>query len=88
MAYTNPQGFKQCENKGDAEPHQTAAHLLVGTGGRITAFFHSQGLHRCISPAVLVMMFLMLPLFMFAMYEKHGQPLEVILKNYGYQCVF
>ena len=35
------------------------------------------------SPAVLVMMFLMLPLFMFAMYEKHGQPLEVILKNYA-----
>ncbi len=34
------------------------------------------------SPAVLVMMFLMLPPFMFAMYEKHGQPLEVILKNY------
>lgn len=34
------------------------------------------------SPAVLVMMFLMLPLFMFAMYEKHGQPLEVILRNY------
>ncbi len=34
------------------------------------------------SPAVLVMMFLMLPLFMFAMYEKHSQPLEVILKNY------
>lgn len=34
------------------------------------------------SPAVLLMMFLMLPLFMFAMYEKHGQPLEVILKNY------
>lgn len=34
------------------------------------------------SPAVLLMMFLMLPLFLFAMYEKHGQPLEVILKNY------
>lgn len=34
------------------------------------------------SPAVLVMMFLMLPLFLLAMYEKHGQPLEVILKNY------
>jgi len=34
------------------------------------------------SPAVLVMMFFMFPLFMFAMYEKHGQPLEVILKNY------
>lgn len=36
-----------------------------------------------VSPAVLVMMFLMLPLFMLAMYEKHGQPLEVILKNYA-----
>ncbi len=24
----------------------------------------------------------MLPLFMFAIYEKHGQPLEVILKHY------
>ena len=35
-----------------------------------------------ISPAVLVMMLFMLPLFMFAMYEKHGQPLEVMLKNY------
>lgn len=34
------------------------------------------------SPAVLVMILLMLPLFMFAMYEKHGQPLEVMLKNY------
>ena len=34
------------------------------------------------SPAVLVMMLLVFPLFMFAMYEKHGQPLEVILKNY------
>ena len=34
------------------------------------------------SPAVLVMMLFMFPLFMFAMYEKHGQPLEVVLKNY------
>ena len=30
----------------------------------------------------LVMIFSMLPFFMFAMYEKHGQPLEVILKHY------
>jgi len=34
------------------------------------------------SVASLVMIFSMLPFFMFAMYEKHGQPLEVILKNY------
>ncbi|WP_249030188.1 PrgI family protein [Tannockella kyphosi] len=34
------------------------------------------------STAVLLMMFVMFPMFMFAMYEKHNQPLEVILKNY------
>ena len=34
------------------------------------------------SGASLLMIFSMLPLFMFAMYEKHGQPLEVILKHY------
>lgn len=34
------------------------------------------------SLASLVMIFSMLPFFMFAMYEKHGQPLEIILKNY------
>ena len=34
------------------------------------------------SLATLVMIFVMLPFFMFAMYEKHGQPMEVILKHY------
>lgn len=34
------------------------------------------------SGASLLMIFSMLPLFMFAMYEKHGQPLEVIAKHY------
>ena len=34
------------------------------------------------SLATLVMIFIMLPFFMFAMYEKHGQPMEVILKHY------
>lgn len=34
------------------------------------------------SLASLVMIFSMLHFFMFAMYEKHGQPLEVILKHY------
>ena len=34
------------------------------------------------SLASLVMIFSMLPFFMFAMYEKHGLPLEVILKHY------
>ena len=34
------------------------------------------------SAASLLMIFSMLPLFMFALYEKHGQPLEIILKHY------
>ena len=34
------------------------------------------------SVGVLLMMFAMFPMFMLAMYEKHNQPLEVILKNY------
>ena len=34
------------------------------------------------SSSTLMMIFAMLPLFMLAIYEKHGQPLEVILKHY------
>lgn len=33
------------------------------------------------STAAFVMILVMLPCFMFAMYEKHGQPLETVLKN-------
>ena len=33
------------------------------------------------SASSLLMIFSMLPLFMFALYEKHGQPLEVILRH-------
>jgi len=34
------------------------------------------------SAAVLIMMGLMLPLFFLAMYERDGQPAEVVLKNF------
>ncbi len=34
------------------------------------------------SSSTLMMIFTMLPFFMFALYEKHGQPLEIILKHY------
>ncbi|WP_195612501.1 PrgI family protein [[Clostridium] symbiosum] len=33
------------------------------------------------SAAAMLMVLAMLPFFMFAMYERHGQPLEVVLKN-------
>ncbi len=35
-----------------------------------------------LSNAVLLMMVAMFPFFMFGMYERNGQPLEVILKHY------
>ena len=34
------------------------------------------------SLASMVMIISMLPFFMFAMFEKHGQPLEIILQNF------
>ena len=37
------------------------------------------------SPATLLMILVMLPFFLFAMYEHNGQPLEVYLKNM-YEC--
>ena len=35
-----------------------------------------------INVAVMVMMVVMMPLFFFAMYEKNGRPLEVILSHF------
>ena len=33
------------------------------------------------SPAAMVMMVVMIPAMLFAMYEKNGQPLEVVIRN-------
>ena len=35
-----------------------------------------------VSMAATLMIVIMLPFFMFAMFERHGQPLEVLLKHY------
>ena len=50
-----------------------AAALLVG----LPLFFLLTGT----SLAAFVMILVMLPCFLFAMYEKHGQPLETLIKN-------
>ena len=39
------------------------------------------------SPAVMVMMLVMIPAMLFAMYEKNGQPLEVIIRNIIRVCI-
>lgn len=54
-----------------------SAALAVG----LPPFFILKG-YIGTSPAVLIMMLFMLPLFLLGMYERHGQPLEVVLKNY------
>ena len=35
-----------------------------------------------VSPSVLLMMLLMLPFFLLAMFERHGQPLEVLIRHF------
>ena len=39
-----------------------------------------------VSPAAMVMMLVMIPAMLFAMYEKNGQPLEVIIRNIVRVC--
>mgnify|MGYP002587465712 CR=1 FL=1 len=51
--------------------------LLVG----LPVFFLIKG-HVSSSTATLLMVLVMLPFFMFAIYEQHGQPLEVLLQHY------
>ena len=53
-----------------------AAALITG----LPLFFLLKG-SAGTSLAAFVMILVMLPCFLFAMYEKHGQPLETVLKN-------
>ena len=50
---------------------------LVG----VPLFFLTKGTIG-VSMAAALMIIVMLPFFMFAMFERHGQPLEVLLKHY------
>lgn len=53
-----------------------AAALIVG----LPLFFLLKG-STGTSLAAFAMILVMLPCFLFAMYEKHGQPLETVIKN-------
>ena len=50
---------------------------LVG----VPVFFLAKGIIG-VSMAAALMIVIMLPFFMFAMFERNGQPLEVLLKHY------
>ena len=68
-------------NKGRFQSHEATAYLLCGallTG--LPLFFLLKG-NTGTSLAAFVMILVMLPCFLLAMYEKHGQPLETLIKN-------
>ena len=53
-----------------------SAALVIG----LPIFFLTKGSIGT-STAAFLMILIMLPCFLFALYEKHGQPLETVLKN-------
>ena len=53
-----------------------AAALVIG----LPLFFLLKGVAGT-SLAAFAMIVVMLPCFLFAMYERHGQPLETVIKN-------
>ena len=57
--------------------------ICFGSGALVgvPVFFILRHFGLDISSAVMAMMVVMIPFFLFAMYEKNGQPLEKILKN-------
>ena len=54
----------------------------VGAAIGVPIFFLVKSVAVNISFAAMAMLVVMMPCFMMAMYEKNGQPLEVILKHY------
>ena len=57
--------------------------ICFGSGALVgvPVFFLLRHFGTEIGSAVMVMMVVMIPFFLFAMYEKNGQPLEKILKH-------
>ena len=53
----------------------------LGALAGVPLFFLTKGAVGT-SVASLLMIMAMIPFFMFAMYERHGQPLEVLLRHY------
>ena len=54
----------------------------IGAAIGVPIFFLVKAVAVNISIATMAMLVVMMPCFMMAMYEKNGQPLEVILKHY------
>lgn len=59
----------------------------LGALAGVPVFFISRHFGVDVSSAVMRMMYVMVPFFLFAMYEKNGQPLEKVLR-YRFRAVF
>lgn len=61
----------------------TKRQLVCFGGGALVGvpLFFMLRLHTSTSAAALVMVFVMLPFFLLAMFERNGQPLEKVVKN-------
>ena len=82
MAYVSvPKDLTKVKNK--LAFNLTKRQLIcIGIGAAIgIPFYFLTGKVIGMSNAATIMVLLMLPAFLFAMYEKDGQPLEVILMN-------
>lgn len=89
MAYvTIPRDFTKVKTK--VLFNLTKRQLICFGGGAligIPLFFALKGFVG-VSTAAMAMIIVMLPAFLFAMYEKNGQPLEVLIRNILRVCFF
>ena len=87
MAYVNvPKDLTKVKTK--VLFNLTKRQLICFSGGALISvplFFLLKG-RIGPSPAAMVMMLVMLPAMLFAMYEKNGQPLEVVIRNIYRVC--
>ncbi len=88
MAYvTVPKDLTQCKIQDCVWAYQTATDLFRRCAARRRpALFFIRG-QVTTSAAALIMVFAMLPGFLLALYERHGQPLEVVVWQIV-QCCF
>ena len=63
----------------------TSHTIITIAAGLVPLFFLLKGSIGT-SPAAMVMMVVMIPAMLFAMYEKNGQPLEVVIRNIYRVC--
>ena len=78
---TRTKGFIKDKNESRFQPYEAADRLFRGSPYRGLAAFFLLKDSAGTSAASFVMIVVMLPCFLMAMYEKHGQPLEVVVKN-------